>query len=351
VTPLERPSRRDANRLRRVAAAWFARLRGPDAARHQAAFEAWRDADPGHRAAYDRLIAHWNQAAVLSDFASVADARPERRTWRTWRTWLTGLTGLPDLAAGQWRWPRAIALGAGLAAGVAAILWLGVQPQGLPLWGARRLETAVSEIRSVRLSDGSQVVLDTDTVVMTRLGPGDRRLDLVRGRARFDLVDDRRRPAIVAVAGRTVRARAAMFDIALSPERSVSIVPLRGDVELEPEGASRQPPLTLRPGVQWALRRPGTAARLGVVSPAEGLWTSGLLSFRSTPLSRAAAEANRYSRRKIVLADPAIGALEVSGVFKSTATATFAASLAAMFDLSLTVAPNGDFLLSHGQAT
>lgn len=44
-------------------------------------------------------------------------------------------------------------------------------------------------------------------------------------------------------------------------------------------------------------------------------WTSGRLIFRDTPLRDAVEEINRYGDRRIVLADAAIGALPVSGVF------------------------------------
>jgi transmembrane sensor len=45
-------------------------------------------------------------------------------------------------------------------------------------------------------------------------------------------------------------------------------------------------------------------------------WRDGFLAFRDTSLAAAAAEFNRYNARKIVIADPSIGALRIGGNFR-----------------------------------
>jgi len=334
-----RAARRREARLRREAAAWFAKLRGPDALRHQVAFEAWRNADPAHAATYDRLLQHWDRAAVLATPEALQTARQTRRTWRTRPPWRV---------RARLAWAAAACVI--LLLGAVAAGWPMLRAGRLGLSGERRLETAVSETRSVRLADGSQVVLDTDTLIVDHFGPHDRRLELMRGRARFDVNDDRHTPFIVAVGDRRVIARSGEFDIALSPEHAIAVIPIHGVVQVESRSLSPRPAMSLQPGQRLALDASGDQARIDAAPAAGGLWPSGLLSFQSTPLSRAIAEANRYSQRKVRLADPGLGALAVSGVFRATATADFAASIASMFGLTLTVAPNGDYILSRGQA-
>jgi transmembrane sensor len=76
------------------------------------------------------------------------------------------------------------------------------------------------------------------------------------------------------------------------------------------------------------------------------LWPSGRLDFENTPLAAAVDEANRYGRHKIILSDPRLGALQVSGVFRAADTAGLAQSLAGVFGLQVSTDPNGDYVLS-----
>jgi transmembrane sensor len=45
-------------------------------------------------------------------------------------------------------------------------------------------------------------------------------------------------------------------------------------------------------------------------------WRDGFVEFSDTPLTDAVAEMNRHGGRKIVIADPRVGALKISGRFK-----------------------------------
>jgi transmembrane sensor len=47
-------------------------------------------------------------------------------------------------------------------------------------------------------------------------------------------------------------------------------------------------------------------------------WRSGFLTFRETSLGDAVAEFNRYNERQIVIDDPQIAAIRLSGKFRST---------------------------------
>jgi transmembrane sensor len=219
------------------------------------------------------------------------------------------------------------------------------------------MATRIGEIRTLRLSDGSTVTLDTDTILRTRFSASGRRLSLLRGRARFDVAHDPTRPFIVAAGGGAVAARGTLFDVALSSDQRVAVTLIRGVVEVDPaseavpSGAARRPSIRLTQGQQFAYGRDIAAPRAEPASPTGALWPSGLLTFERAPLSHALAEANRYSRRRIVLAEPSLGALQVSGVFRAVAPHDLAEGLAAAFALRLEAAPDGDFILSRPSAT
>jgi len=333
---------RAEEKLRREAAAWFARMRGPNAVTHQAAFDHWRTARPEHQAVYDRLLRRWEGAAVLGMVRRAAPAGSDVRlgVWNLRRVW----------------WASAPPAAAALAT---VILFLSpVRPDWVDFWPvpsawSQRVATEVGQIRRVTLSDGSVVTLDTDTIVVSRLSSAVRRLVLLRGRARFDVAHDPNRPFIVAAGGASVAARGTLFDVALNPGHKVAVTLIRGIVDVEGPAKSSQ---TLAPwhgharlvaGQQIAFGRDLPSPCVQPASPAGALWPDGLLTFEATPLSDAVAQANRYSRTHILLASPALGALQVSGVFRATAPRALADSLAAAFDLQVKSDPDGDIVLDR----
>jgi transmembrane sensor len=76
---------------------------------------------------------------------------------------------------------------------------------------------------------------------------------------------------------------------------------------------------TVLPAGSVAIATPaGLRVDTGSVAEAEGLvgWRDGVLVFHDTALSEAAAEFNRYSARRIVVADAGVGALRIGGSFR-----------------------------------
>lgn len=327
------------DRIRREASAWFAKLRGPDAARHRAAFAVWRDADPAHAAVFDRLKRRWDESLVL--------AGSERLTSR--------LEGTPA----RGRFHRGLAAGLGLGGALAAcalagaLYWPAASDLAPPLralgWSAP-IATSVGEIRRIRLPDGDLAILDTDTAIAVRFIGDVREIRLLRGRAELDVVHDGRRPLRVSAGRTTASASVGEFDVALSADKTVSVALLAGDVAVEtrtgPWPFGRSAP-RLAPG-QWL--HLGKDVSRPIVGPAPAYqtdWAKGVLDFRGTPLSEAVAQVNRYSRQKIVLQDPALADLKLSGRVYPTSAADFAASVATLFDLALSRSSSGDFILSR----
>ena len=72
-----------------------------------------------------------------------------------------------------------------------------------------------------------------------------------------------------------------------------------------------------------------------------------MLSFDADRLDDAIAQANRYSAVKVSLADPTLDALRITGAYHVRDARAFADALAASLDLTVTIQPNGDVLLSR----
>ena len=328
------------DQLMREAAAWFARMRGPEAESSREAFEAWLRRGALHRGAYNRAAEIFAMGKLLAEDAPDPKRPATRRPLR---------------------WAQAGALLALAALCVIAIALLvpgrgpaGIDEQASPGPVAMRLLTSGNEGRTVRLDDGSAVELAADTSLKVRLGSRERVLGLLRGQARFDVFHDPR-PFIVSAGGGRVIARGTLFDVALLPDRQVTVRLIEGvidvDVPATVAGAPAAGPRRLRPGE--TLSFPATSGRWG--EPSEPRAVAG----RATPSNKApqsrdydrvtlaelVAAANGGASRPIRLEGAAIGRLRVSGRFSVDDTEVLAERLARLFGLRTETGPAGDILL------
>ncbi|HEX5776807.1 MAG TPA: FecR domain-containing protein [Caulobacteraceae bacterium] len=303
------------DRVDAAALEWFTRSKAGDMTAAEAAqLDAWLDADPAHRAAFDEVSFTWQGIEPLRAdprIAAMQAGRPRRR-------WL----------------PQAIA-----ASLVAAVL----SASGLVGWhywpatplSTQQFRTGVGEKATVTLADGSVVTLSTDTLVRTKRDEDKRLVYLERGQAYFKVAKDRRHPFEVHAAGRTVTALGTAFEVRVDRGFKVTLVEgkVRVDAPLGPKAGAKTAVLAPRQ-VQETVMLPGT--ELVAVGDSFSLhpadvarataWTRGQLVFVDEPLANVAAEMNRFSDRKIHV-DAAAGAQKISGTFKPGDVATFVAAV------------------------
>lgn len=313
----------DPEDLRARAADWFALLRShacTDADR--VAFDRWRAADPDHAKAYDRLVLRWEQTAFLAG-SGVARSRDLEAAFH------------PDH-----RWRRAA-----IAAGIALLVTIGAGSIALrghlpgtgspPAGQIAAFTSPAHAMRVIRLADGSTVTLDRASELRVGLSGAERRLWLGRGRARFDVARDARRPFTVVAADGSVTAHGTVFDVNVSGD-AVQVLLLRGSVDVTRHsglsGAAAER-VRLTPGQQVSY---SAGSRLSPASPSrqeDTGWVPAMLSFDRTPLGDAIAAFNRRNRVKLALEDPSSAALQVSGAFRADDPTGFARAVASMFGL------------------
>lgn len=315
----------DARRVAdREAAEWHVRLgERPVSAATLAAFKAWR-ASPENADAYQRAETLWRSAGALSGDADIQALT--RDTLRASR-------------------PRARVLRQGLGplAGAAAILAIGAVSLFVWLPSRNLYTTAVGEQERIRLEDGSEVRLDTDTRLRVRFDRSERQILLEQGQALFVVAHDADRPFRVSAGGTVVTALGTTFDV----RREVAgarVTLVAGSVAVTDAAAgSRRWRLT--PGQQVRTTKPD-AAPLAVDAALATSWSQGRLVFRNTPLGEAVAEVNRYLPRKIILDAGSIGTVPVNGVFKAGDREAFVAATTDLFDLTVREEPDGDVRLT-----
>ena len=294
-----------------VAAAWLARLHGASGDDARPAFEAWLADDPAHAAAFARASETW---AILPRAARYAedDVRPPQSSAR------------PALLR-----PAALAACLSLLVAIGALWWSFADP------GA--YATRPGEQRVATLEDGSRIALNTDTQVDVRFDPDRRRIDLDRGEAMFEVAHDASRPFVVVAGDTRVEAIGTVFTVRRS-HNDVIVTLIKGKVAVShdrPSLAGRvETPVVLRPGEKLTEPLDGPRRIEPESVEVATAWRRGQTVFDETPLGSAVSELNRYGGPPIVVDDPRVAALPVSGVFATNAP-DFAEAVAALHGLRI----------------
>ena len=200
----------------------------------------------------------------------------------------------------------------------------------------QRVETALGEQRSVVLSDGSLVTLNTASSIEVRMASDRRTVKLLAGEALFSVAHDASRPFEVTTDNTTVRAIGTQFNVDRHrTTTTVTVVEGRvavittGDrnhsTQLSPVAAGEQ--LTLAPqNVQHSVHTDVATAIA---------WTQRKLVFEHRHLDEVAEEFNRYNRQIIEIRGAALRGQEVTGVFQANDPASFLTFLAGLPGVSI----------------
>jgi transmembrane sensor len=297
--------------IREQAMAWRVRQGAGDlSGAEEITFAAWLDRSPEHRAVYADVDEFWATAGGLAGHPLYTRTRQQAAA-AVARSRLTRRAIAASLVA------AVIGVGGGA-------LYLEQAPKPL---ATQAFQTAVGQRATVILPDGSQVTLNTDSVVRTSADDDRRLVYLDKGQAYFKVAKDSRHPFVVTAGGRTVTALGTAFDIRLDGGE-LKVVLVEGKVRVETAKPTRlarstgpgdapPPPMVtdMSAGSQliaasdrdWRL----TTTNVG----RETSWLQGQLIFDDKPLGYIVEEMNRYSHRKIVLADRGLAEHRLSGNF------------------------------------
>ncbi len=325
-TPAD-PDRADSLEIEREAASWLARRDGQDwGDADEAALMRWLDADTAHHVAYLRLAASWHEAGRLQALGAgwQSEGPPPRGYWQAPLATRSEqlLQAMIDRPSTRRSRPKRSLVGR--FAAMAAVLLVCAS---VATWGWRihthvdiaTYRTAMGEVQTLPLADGSQATLASDSEVEVRLSRSERQIHLLRGEAIFAVAKDPRRPFVVNAGTYQAVAVGTRFSVRRDTH-DLRVVVTEGIVRLESSpGAAAPQPASLLPADSVALVRDGgVLVRSVPPGDAERLldWRDGLLVFRDTPLLDAAAEFNRYNARKIVIADAQLGQLRIGGSFR-----------------------------------
>jgi transmembrane sensor len=354
------------------AADWAARLdRAPPlSAEEQRALDHWLEADARHRGAFMRMRAiafHTERARALGpefdpeQFTGADQARPTRQR---------------DTAADQARQQRERGAhiegralrsspvrslrrtGLVAASAIAAAVLIAIV---LPLFIGRgqTYDTRRGEIRVVSLDDGSVMTLNTASRARVSFDASAREIRLTAGEALFEVAADADRPFVVRAADQRIVALATKFSVR-HDAGTLQVMVTEGKVRVEgasahardPAGSSNEPsshqstrsareaPVILTAGA--VAQATGNNLTIRHKAPAELVnhdlaWRDGRIAFESETLAAAATAFARYSPIRIVIDDPAVANMEITGLFTANDPVSFARAAAASLGLEAQV--------------
>ncbi|MGH8209538.1 MAG: FecR family protein [Steroidobacteraceae bacterium] len=185
--------------------------------------------------------------------------------------------------------------------------------------------TAIGGIKAVQLSDGSKITLNTNSAIHVALTATERRIDLARGEAFFEVAKDRTRPFVVCTDGKRIVAVGTKFSV-FQESQAARVVVTEGQVRVEEAGTSAAGSATQVSAGSVAQAGPaGVLVKRASVADAEAYlsWRSGYIALRDAALSDAVAEFNRYNKKQLVIADPSLAGLRIGGNLRATSVDAF----------------------------
>ncbi len=303
------------------AADWLARLdRGSLSNAERAAFEAWLAENPRNKFEITGLARFWYG---LDRPLSNAFAREPGKQ----RSHNTGIR----VRAPGWR------LVAGFALAAVALLGVVLFDPVAPSNEIARFATEIGQSSQVRLSDGSSLILNTNSVVEQHYSATRRMVRLVSGEAVFDVAHDASRPFVVLAADGVFRAVGTRFAVRIDSDH-VTVTVTEGRVALQQrlanwhdwldqevpgaandavEGLSE--PILVREGELGEVHRTEGTSKQPVTPDTvnEALsWVDGELVFYNREFQSVIEEVARYTPVTIRIEDESLKKRRITGIIQ-----------------------------------
>ena len=332
-----------------IASEWIVRMDQGLSASEKLELKAWMADDPKNAKRLLSMAKRWDKMHNLSRLAELfPEPGLERRAPQRQTAW-------------------AVAAATCFAAIAAALLWFTLDEIREEAGSSRIVqtdvssethETAVGEQSTITLSDGTVVVLNTNTLIRLTYSPRARVIKLTRGEIHVEVAEDPSRPFSVVAGDRILQAVGTSFSVEITDEQHIELVVTEGMVVV-----GLHAPGTASPAIPVLTQAPDNAVTAGqevvlggpdetvtVVSPEDIevklSWREGRLIFRGEPLEDALSEVERYTTVKFVFVDETLRTKSVTGRFRAGDVDTLLIALRMNFDIDHERTEDGRVLLS-----
>jgi transmembrane sensor len=231
--------------------------------------------------------------------------------------------------------------------------------------------TKVGEQKNFILKDGSQIKLNTNSLLEVKYTTKQRLLTLIRGEARFDVAKDMNRPFTVVVGEKSFTALGTIFNVQKNNKQTMELVVTEGKVliskakiavneirktlKLANENMDSAPlNLTLVvSGEKVVIAEDSTSVDKNPIEKVsldqinrDLAWQQGMLIFEGESLSDALNEISRYTNSSFEIVDSELATLNVAGYFKAGDIEGLLTSLQSNFGIKFNKNSQGIILLT-----
>lgn len=282
----------------------------------------------------------WDRMDALSRLSDICpEPAADRRTASSGYAWPIAATVLLGIALTAW-----------LSGGV---FFQSDSPAAITATASNVYETVIGKQSTHELSDGTTIVLNTNTLVSVNYTESNRLVTLVRGEMHVSVAHDPSRPLSVIVSDRIFQAVGTEFNLEIKSDQNIELIVTDGLVMV---GISDSPinqlvmntPLVLKPlSTLVAAGQEVTidASSVDLASPEADVvesenisiklsWREGNLIFRGESLEEAVSEVGRYTAVEFVFLDEESKKVRVAGLFKAGDVEGLLVALRTHFNIS-----------------
>ncbi|PHR92443.1 MAG: hypothetical protein COA69_08705 [Robiginitomaculum sp.] len=305
----------DLKEIKETAALWLMRLDDGDASeKTMLEFREWYSESKHHQDATRKLSSLWGGMELLADLNDMAASDVSVATVK------------------HDRWPIRRPITRRLFAGaIAASFAVMIGNVGYQSVVSKRptfqqaYVTAIGEQETVKLPDGSSIILNTDTIVNVEFTKTARHIYLEQGEAYFEVAKDKTKPFSVKTEQGVVTAVGTAFNVRVL-ETKMDVVVTEGRVALSALQSVTEKQQAVQPQiimevtagqvVAFAHRVENLAPITQIAIERELDWRDGVLAFKGESLEEVVSNIGRYTNLSIDITGEDLRLLPIGGYFE-----------------------------------
>ncbi|WND01748.1 FecR family protein [Temperatibacter marinus] len=299
--------------IKKEAADWVAVVYSGNASQEdETNLDLWLGHSDQHMAEYERALALWDLAV---------DAAPTKKKQDS-----VGFVQLTKIGA----------VAAVLLIVLTSFMMRPVMNETAPVKTVEIYTTHKGETQDITLLDGSVITLNTDTKLYVDYSDGLRRVILDKGEAYFDVARDPANPFVVSAGNQMVTVLGTQFNVRQKASQ-LTVAVVEGLVAVheiietdllkekaqqmvsssETNDLEKMTLIKLEAGSVGVFHKKAELLSDIMSTDAEKFheWRQGIVKFSDQPLSEFVMEMSRYTPMEIIISDPRLADLKISGVF------------------------------------
>ncbi|MDO3386236.1 FecR domain-containing protein [Gilvimarinus sp. SDUM040013] len=329
-----------------AAATWVAAIDRGLTVSEERQLQCWLAASSAHSVAMQEMTEHWEGLDVLERLAKLFPeaSNSSAAASNPFSDWLTAGLSVAAIA---------------LFMVVTVAFW---QTSLVPVYSGNieKMATGVGQRTTYRLSDGSQLTLNTDTNIEINFTKYYRDIYLDKGELHIQVAKDRERPLRVFSNDKLVQAVGTAFNVELLRSGDVELVVTEGIVNTSRiekkagrvmSAASKvieSPILSqVKPGKRVVLSNDEPEVHALDARDVQSVlsWQRGELVFRGERLDDALREVERYTNQELILKDQSLAEVKIAGLFRTGDVKGLLASLEKNFSIKSRLIDSNKFEL------